>query len=81
MKKSLKSFLKKMEENHALGGNDGFRVLKNIRGGILPPDQGNNQNYCQNDGTCTGTNGHYCTNNRCGDATNTGCTNYGSCFM
>ena len=81
MKNSLKSFLKKMDDNNAGGANEGFRILKNVRGGKLPPAEGNNQNYCQNDGTCTGTNGNRCSNNRCGDATNTGCTNYGVCFM
>ena len=77
MKKSLKNFLQKMENNSASGG---FRVLKNVRGGKLPPE-GTNQNLCQNDGTCTGTNANRCSNNRCGDASNTGCTNYGACFM
>jgi hypothetical protein len=80
MKKSLKNFIKKLQvSSDNPNGSQGFTVLKNIRGGVGVPD-GNNANYCQNDGTCNGTNSHYCSNNRCGDGTNTGCTNYGSCF-
>lgn len=79
MKKSLKSFLKKLEDSSVAGANTGFRVLKNVRGGTLPTE-GTNQHLCQNDGTCGGTNADRCSNNRCGDASNTGCTNYGACF-
>jgi hypothetical protein len=82
MKNSLKSFLKKMEENNTGVFADGFRVLKNVRGGSMISEEEpiTNKNLCQNDGTCTGTNSNVCSNNRCGDATNTGCTNYGTCF-
>lgn len=80
MKKSLKSFLKKMEDISVSGANDGFKVLKNIRGGTLLIEEGTNKSLCQNDGTCTGTNANICSNNRCGEASNTGCTNYGTCF-
>lgn len=80
MNKSLKNFLKKMEDKSFGQINEGFVVFKNIRGGTLITDEGTNKNLCQNDGTCTGTNSNVCSNNRCAEASNTGCTNYGACF-
>lgn len=80
MKKSLKGFLNKIQENNTGEFTDGFKVFKNIRGGILLSDDSNtNKNACENPGTCSGTNSNICTNNKCGNASNTGCTNYGIC--
>jgi hypothetical protein len=80
MEKSLKAFIKKLNQDNGSELSDGFKVLKNVRGGSMSVDpESTNQNTCMNDGTCTSTNSHICSNNRCAAATNTGCSNYGSC--
>jgi hypothetical protein len=80
MKKSLKGFLGKLNKDNTGGLSNGFRVLRNIRGGSMSIELPSvNQSYCKNDGTCTSTNSSGCSNNRCADATNTGCSNYGAC--
>ena len=80
MKKSLKGFLEILNEDNTGKLSNGFRILKNIRGGSMNIDLPSvNQNLCQNDGTCTSTNSAGCSNNRCADATNSACSNYGAC--
>lgn len=80
MKKTLKGFVQLLQNGNSGQLKDGFVVLKNLRGGVLLPTP--NKNYCQNDGTCTGTNSNVCFNNKhCEDTTNTGCTNNGVCLI
>jgi hypothetical protein len=80
VEKSLESFLKRIDINTSNEASGGFMVLKNIRGGYLIDDSGTNGSNCENLGTCTNTNSNVCFNNRCSDATNTGCHNTGTCF-
>lgn len=77
MKNSLKSFLKKLQDTQ-----DGFTVLKKIRGGILPPAD-NTGTECTNSGTsCSGENRHRCSNTQnCTGTTNTAICSNGTCVF
>lgn len=78
MKTSLQHLISKLYQN---GNEQGFRVLKNIRGGTEPVAD-NSGTQCTNSGaTCTGTNKHSCDNQKdCTGTTNTAiCTN-SHCF-
>jgi hypothetical protein len=80
MKKSLKSLLKKMQENNFGGQNDGFTVLRNIRGGKLPDS--NSTGTCNNEYSCSGSNTSTCNNSGdCTKSSNSGtCTNSTNCY-
>ena len=82
MRNSLKGFLKKLQENSDGSVNDGFKVLKNIRGGKLPPAD-NSGTECTNSGTsCSGENKHRCTNSRdCTGTTNPAICSNGTCVF
>lgn len=73
MRKSLKSLFTKLRENNS---KEGYAVLKNIRGGILPPD-GNT--HCENANICGSTNNDCTNSGNCTNTTNNGakgCTNH-----
>lgn len=79
MKKTLSIFISKVREVNEGQLKEGFVTLKNLRGGVLPS---NNGGSCTNETTCTGTNSSYCTNSGdCKKATNssTHCSNTGTC--
>lgn len=76
MKQSLKQFLSRLQERST---NEGFAILKNIRGGTLPD---NANSHCENSNTCGSTNSDCNNSGDCSKTTNTGtrgCTNY-ICF-
>jgi hypothetical protein len=78
MQKSLQRLFLKMSEN---GVTEGFKVLKNIRGGnTVDPEAGNS--LCENSNTCSNTNSDCANTGDCTKTTNKstrGCTNY-ICF-
>lgn len=81
MKKSIHNLISKF-------GSDSTGFI-NIKGGAtsLAHELSSNQSYCNNSGTCTGTNDSNCTNSKdCTKATNKGsgsasCTNSNTCFF
>lgn len=77
MKKSLKYLFAKIGKINSRALEDGFKVLKNVRGGILP------NSGCTNVAGCNGTNSDHCQNDGsgCAETTNVlSCTNTG-CFQ
>ena len=78
MRKSLQHLFSKMDKNDV---SEGFKVLKNIRGGNVT-DPGGGNNGCENLNTCAGTNVDCANKGDCSKATNTGsssCSNF-ICF-
>ena len=76
MKKSLQQLFSRLQEN---GNKEGFTILKNIRGGKLPPDA---NTHCENANTCGSTNSDCNNSGNCSNTTNSGtrgCTNH-ICF-
>lgn len=75
MKKSLKHLLFRLQEKTT---KEGFTMMKNIRGGMLPDVN----THCENANTCGTTNSDCANTGNCTKTTNTGtrgCTNY-ICF-
>lgn len=76
MRKSLESFASKLQEGKNFKLKGGYKVLANLRGGVLQTNSGTCPNSAA---TCSGTNSGTCTNsNDCSKSTNSGtCTNSG----
>lgn len=82
MKNSLKGLLSKLQDNNGGVLDEGFKVLKNIRGGTLLPSD-NSGAECTNSGTsCSGENLHNCTNTKdCTGTTNPNVCSNGTCAI
>lgn len=79
MKKSLQHLFIKVGEK---GTKEGFKVLKNIRGGNFEVDPVGVNNHCENSGTCANSNTDCANSGNCTNTTNSGsrgCSNY-ICF-